>query len=111
MGASWARLEASWRRLGSVLEASWGLLHAPWGRLGPSWVCLGPSARRLGAFWEHLVLDFLGKRCLHLGMPSWIRIFNRFLSDFASEDRSPKFKNTFNSIGQIILFSFQAVLR
>ena len=63
------------------------------GSLGASWVRFGPSARRLGASWVHRVLDFLGKRWLHLGMPSKIRNFNRFLSDFASENRTQKLEN------------------
>ena len=77
LGASWERYGASWGRLGSllgrlggVLGPSWGVLRASWVRIGASWVRLGPSAARLGASWRHLVLDFLGRRWLHLGMPS-----------------------------------------
>ena len=103
-----------WRPLGGVLWASWrplgGILGASWGRLGSSWKPLGASWRRLGASWGRLGLDFRSKRDLNGGIPSWMAFSNRFLSDLPSENRSPNFEKSLNSMAKIIFFSFQAVL-
>ena len=86
--------ESSWVALGR----SWGHLGASWGRLGGVLGRLGPSCGRLGGVLEVSCARFSVQRGLNLGMLSWIPFFNRFLVDFASQNRSPNLEKSLNSI-------------
>ena len=81
-------LELSWegyRRLLGRLRAFWGVLGEAWDRF----------SRQKDAELMHVILDV---------------IFYRLLSDLGYENRSPNHKKSLNSIGKIIVLSFQAVL-
>ena len=96
-GGLWERLRVSLERLRSVLGRLWGRLGGVLGRLGASCGCLGDVL-------EVSCGRFSVQRGLNLGMLSWIPFFNRFLVDFASQNRSPNLEKSLNSIGKNHLF-------
>ena len=105
LGRSWRFQSGPGGVLRASWESSWTALGRSWCGLGPSWGRLGGVLGRLGASYGCLgdVLEvscarFSVQRRLNSGMLSWIPFFNRFLVDFASQNRSPNFEKSINSI-------------
>ena len=98
-------LRASWESSWATLGRSWGHLGASWGRLGGVLGRLGASCGCLGDVLEVSCARFSVQRGFNLGMLSWIPFFNRFLVDFASQNRSPNLEKSLNSIGKFAFFA------
>ena len=109
--ASWVPLGTSWEPLvsrpGRIVGSPGRVLGEFQAHLGASWGVLAC----LGASWGRLGLDFRSNGEVDCGISSWMPFSNRYPPDFATKNRSPIVQKSLNSIGKIVIFCFQALLR
>ena len=89
--------------MGGVLGASWGVMGVPEGCFRRLLGAPGASWAVLGASWAR----FSGQQADKARHSFLYTIFDRFLFDFTTENRSLNFEKTLKSVRKILLFAFR----